>query len=312
MNRWGGFLLAALLLLPALAAAAVLNVEFKFTPFKGNPEKEKTVESVPGTARIFLNNVLYAEQEVRKQSLPVMFDEREIAPSVWLPVESAGAAVRKGRNRIRIEFDPADAKAAYRARLSWATVTDQVSRQSTGPGSGSSTNMADAGKDDKSVTGKVVLEREFTADFAADRPWHHYPAVTALSDADKSALADLLKKRVEGFKPGFAGVYKSLEERGVEPQRIAKVRKAKCLDAAYGAGVRFSAPPPGELEFMTTGNPEVVVRRKGGELFALDPRTFERIKGDEMQMCAGMTLSMVYAPQLVVVRSPSGAWEVAY
>ena len=311
MNRFG-LLLASLILLPALAPAAVLNVEFKFTPFKGNPEKEKTVESVPGTARVFLNNVPYAEQEVRKQSLPVLFEEREVSPSVWLPVESAGAALRKGKNKIRVEFDPADAKAAYRARLSWATVTDQVTRQSTGPGSGSATNMADAGKEDKSVTGKVVFEREFTADFAADRPWHHYPAVTALSDADRSALAEMLKKRVELFKPGFAGLYKSLEERGVEPERIAKVRKAKCLDAAYAAGVRLSAPAPGELEFVTTGNPEVVVRRKGRELFTLDPKAFERIKGDEMQMCAGMTLSMVYAPQLVVVRTPGGAWEVAY
>ena len=311
MNRYG-LLLASLMLLPALAPAAVLNVEFKFTPFRGDPQKDKTVETVPGTARIFLNNVPYAEQEVQKQSLPVLFEEREVSPSVWLPVESAGAAVRKGRNKIRIEFEPADAKVAYRARLSWATVTDQVTRKSTGPGSGSATNMADAGKDDKSATGKVVFEREFTADFAADRPWHHYPAVTALSDADRSALADLLQKRVEWFKPGFAALYKSLEDRGVERERIAKVRKAKCLDAAYGAGVRMSAPPPGELEFVTTGNPEVVVRRKGRELFTLDPKAFERIKGDEMQMCAGMTLSMVYAPQLVVVRTPGGAWEVAY
>jgi hypothetical protein len=56
----------------------------------------------------------------------------------------------------------------------------------------------------------------------------------------------------------------------------------------------------------------VVMRRKGRELFALDPKAFERIKGDEMQMCAGMTLSMVYPQQLVVVRTPSGTWEVAY
>jgi hypothetical protein len=311
MNRLA-LLLASLLLLPALAPAAVLNVEFKFTPYQGNADKDKTVESVPGTARIFLNNVPYAEQEVRKQTLPILFEEREVSASVWLPVESAGAAVRKGRNTIRIEFDPADARTAYRARLSWATVTDGVTRKSTGPGSGSATNLADAGKDDKSATGKVVFEREFTADFAADRPWHHYPTVTALSEADKAALAEMLKKRVELFKPGFAGVYKSLEERGVERERIAKVRKAKCLDAAYGAGVRMSAPPPGELEFVTTGNPEVVMRRKGRELFALDPKAFERIKGDEMQMCAGMTLSMVYPQQLVVVRTPSGTWEVAY
>lgn len=311
MNRFA-LVLAFLFLLPALAPAAVLNVEFKFTPFTGNPEKEKTVESVPGKARIFLNNVPFAAQDVQKQSLPVMFEEREVSASVWLPVQSAGAAVRKGKNRIRIEFDPADAKTAYRARLSWATVTDQVTRQSTGPGSGSATNMADAGTDDKRATGKVVFEREFTADFAADLPWHHYPAVTALSDADKGALAELLKKRVDWFKPGFAGLYKSLEDRGIERERVAKVRKAKCLDAAYGAGVRLIAPPPEELEFVTSGNPEVVVRRKGGMLFALDPKAFERIKGDEMQMCAGMTLSMVYAPQLVVVRAPSGVWEVAY
>jgi hypothetical protein len=35
--------------------------------------------------------------------------------------------------------------------------------------------MADAGKDDRSVTGKAVFEREFTADFAAD------PAMASLS-----------------------------------------------------------------------------------------------------------------------------------
>ncbi|MEP7302933.1 MAG: hypothetical protein ABI699_15580 [Caldimonas sp.] len=311
MNRFG-VLLASLLLLPALAPAAVLNVEFKFTAFKGNPDKEKTVESVPGKARIFLNNVPFAEQEVRKESIPVLFEEREVAASVWLPMESAGPAVRKGKNKIRIEFEPADTKTAYRARLAWATVTDQVTRQNTGPGSGSATNMSEAGKEDKAAAGKVVLEREFTADFATDRPWHHYPAVTALSDADRSALAEMLKTRAEWFKPGFAEVYKSLEGRVTEPGRLAKVRKAKCLDAAYGAGVRIAAPAPGELEFVTTGNPEVVLRRKGGDLFALDRKAFERIKGDETQMCAGMTLFMLYAPQLVVVRAPGGTWEVAY
>jgi hypothetical protein len=66
-------------------------------------------------------------------------------------------------------------------------VTDQVTRQSTGPGSGSATNMSDAGMDDKSATGKVVFEREFTADFAARPAVAPLPAVTALSDADKAA-----------------------------------------------------------------------------------------------------------------------------
>lgn len=76
------------------ASAAVLNVEFKFTPYTGDPAGE-TVDSVAGTARVFLNGVPVIEQEVRRQTLPVMFEEREIGPAVWLPAASLGAADRK-------------------------------------------------------------------------------------------------------------------------------------------------------------------------------------------------------------------------
>jgi hypothetical protein len=43
---------------------------------------------------------------------------------------------------------------------------------------------------------------------------------------------------------------------------------------------------------------------------AVDQKAFEKIKGDDKQMCAGMTLSVVYPSRLVVVRSPGGTWEV--
>ena len=69
-----------LLLWPALAAAGVLNVEFKFTPFTGDAAKEDHVESVPGQARVLLNGVPYADQPVQKQTLPVLFDEHEVFP----------------------------------------------------------------------------------------------------------------------------------------------------------------------------------------------------------------------------------------
>jgi hypothetical protein len=46
----------ALLVWPPLATAAVLNVEFKFTPFLGDPAKEEKVESVPGIARVALSS----------------------------------------------------------------------------------------------------------------------------------------------------------------------------------------------------------------------------------------------------------------
>jgi hypothetical protein len=62
-------ILLALALSPSLAAAGVLNVEFKFTPFTGDT-KEDHFESVPGTARVLLNGVPYAEQPVQEQTLP--------------------------------------------------------------------------------------------------------------------------------------------------------------------------------------------------------------------------------------------------
>ena len=72
-----------------------------------------------------------------------------------------------------------------------------------------STNQANEGVDDrKAVKGKVVFEREFPADFALDLPWHHYPAVTSLTEEDKQKIAALLKTRAGWFKPDFAALYK--------------------------------------------------------------------------------------------------------
>src|SRR5436853_3960631 len=113
-----------LLLVPAAASATIVNVELKFTPYVGTPAKEDKVQSVAGVAAIFVNGVPYGEQPVQKEDVPVLFAERELGPSVWIPVESLGPVVRRGKNTIRIEFTPVDEKAEYRARLAWASVTD--------------------------------------------------------------------------------------------------------------------------------------------------------------------------------------------
>jgi hypothetical protein len=91
----------------------------EFTPYTGDLQQEH-VQSVAGKARVFLNNALVAEQEVRADTVPVLFDEREIAPSVWVPAASMGPALRKGHNRLRIEFEPANRRASYKGQLSWA------------------------------------------------------------------------------------------------------------------------------------------------------------------------------------------------
>jgi hypothetical protein len=301
---------ALLLLAPALAFAGVLNVEFKFTPYIGDLKNDE-VQTVPGKARVFLNNVLVADQDVAKQNVPVIFDEREIAPSVWVPADSMGPALRKGKNTIRIEFEPSDPKTPYHGQFSWASVTDQTTEVQSGPGSTKSTNQTGEGKEDKPATGKLVVEREFVANFATDRPWHHYPAITALDDADKQKLAALIGARTAEFKPDFAGVYRTLGSR--EGIQVDEIKKVKCLDAAYAAGIRITPPKPDQLVFTTTGNPEVMVEGKNGALYDFgNPALFAKIKGDEAQMCAGVVLSMVYPPHLVFVRTPSGAWEAVY
>ncbi|MEO8161270.1 MAG: hypothetical protein ABI588_07605 [Arenimonas sp.] len=298
------------LVAPSLAAAGVLNVEFKFTPYTGDL-KQDSVQTVAGKARVFLNNALVAEQEVSSGSLPVLFDEREIAPSVWVPVASMGPALRKGHNRLRIEFLPGDAKTPYMGQLSWATVNDEVRESDDGAGSHSSSNQSGEGKEDRPATGTLVFERDFDADFAKDRAWHHYPAVTALGDPDKATLLEAVRARTGAFKPAFEAVYEQL---GLNPAiHVAELRKMKCLDAAYAAGVRVALVPETQIEFSISGGPEVVLTGKDGKLFEMgNEAVFSKIKGDDMQMCAGMVLSIAYPQRLAFVRNPGGAWELAY
>lgn len=295
---------------PVSARAAIVNVEVKFTPYVGDPAKNDTVETVPGIAAIFLNGVPYAEQPVRQDKVPVQFDEREIAPAVWLPVESLGPAVRKGKNTIRIEFTPADPKTPYRARLAWASVSDEETKGESG-GKRTATNLAAPGKEEKSGSGKLVFEHTLDASFAPDVAWHHYPPITTLAADDKQKLGALVMARTEVFRPDFAGVYRILE--GDPRLDVAKIKEAKCVEAAYAAGVRLDAPKADELEYVTSNQPEVVVRRKGRHLFApADASAFGKIQGDEQQMCAGIALSLAFPPKLVAVRAPDGTWKVVY
>ncbi len=298
-------LVTALLAWPALGWGKVLNVEFKFTPYTGDTAADK-VQTVPGTATVYVNGIFVAKQPVEKDDVPVMFDEREIAAAVWVPTESLGALLRKGRNTIRIEFEPSVAT-PYKAQLRWAQVTDQVQEEEQ-PGGGRATNQANEGVDSKDAKGRLVMERAFDADFAKEEPWHRYPAVTSLSDDDKQKIMALVTERAGWFKPDFAGIYKALE--GNENIKVANVRKEKCLDAVYAAGVRIGPPKPGTYDIATTGSAAVVVQSKGEMLYDIDRSAFAKVKDEDVQMCAGMTLGTVYQPRVIVVRAPDGAWQI--
>jgi hypothetical protein len=303
-------LFVLILLWSSVAAAEVVNMEFKFTPYVGDPIKSDKVETVAGNAKVFINNVLFAEQEVREDKVPVMFEEREIAASVWIVAKSLGPVLRKGKNSLRIQFDPTNVDKQYNARLYWVSVTDQVTEKNEG-GKYQATNQANEGREDKKTKGSVVLQKEFVVDFATDLPWHHYPAVTAISDEDKKSMTLLVEKRSKAFKPQFAEIYKIL---ATKPElKLDELKKTKCLDKAYAAGIRFEAPIQNQLDFTMTGNPEVVISRKGSApLYSFDEKSFLRIKNEDMQMCAAMALWVAFPPRLVVVKSPSGVWEIVY
>jgi hypothetical protein len=294
----------------SLTSAAVINVEFKFTPFTGNAKQDEQVTTVAGKARVYLNNIFLAEQEVRQEKVPVLFEAREIAPSVWVPVASIGPALRRGRNSIRFDFEPGDAKASYRAQLRWAVVNDEATEQRSA-GQITSTNQSGEGVEEKAAAGKLSMAREFDAPFATEYPWHRAPAVTALSSADRQALEALVKARADSFRPPFEGVYAALK---TSPQiKVEDVRKSKCLDKAYAAGVRIDAPTAGQLDATLTGNAEVVLRSTSGDLFRpADPAKFQKIKGEEARMCAGMALYSAFPPRMVVARNPAGDWEAVY
>lgn len=258
-------LMALFLFWSSLSMAGVINIEFKFTPFVGDPATAKTVETVPGKASVYVNNVPIAEKEVAKEEVPVLFEDHEIAATVWVPVSSLGPVVRKGKNTIKIDFVPTDSKLQYRAQLRWASVIDKTSTTESKPGRVTETNQAGEGVDDRKVTGRVVLEREFVADFAADLPWHHYPAVTSLGDDDRKTLVKIVKDRADAFKPDFAAVYRMAEGKsGVD---LPGIKKMKCFAKGYAAGVRVGFPSLDQIDFVTTGNQEVVLRGKTGDLF---------------------------------------------
>ena len=83
--------------------------------------------------------------------------------------------------------------------------------------------------------------------------------------------------------------------------------------SSYAVGVRVTAPSADQLEYSLTGNPEVVVERKGGALFETgNPQLFMKIRGEDNQMCAAMVLSVTYPPRLSFVRTPGGTWEAVY
>jgi hypothetical protein len=297
-------LLHAFLLATATSQAAILNVEFYFAPFQGDAKKSDHVDLVAGKVYIFLNGVPFSQTEVQAGKAPVMFEERQITGPVWITGSSLGVSLRKKNNKLRIEFEPTDLAAKYQTQFRWAFVTDGQIVEASG-GKTSVTNLAGEGKEESSAFGKFSVEKVFDADFAEARPWHNYPPISKLDEADRKQLSDLVTARANVFKPPFVEAYRLLAK---DPRiKAAEARKLRCLEKAYAAGARLA--PAKDVEMVVTGNPEVVVQSKSGMLFApVDLKTFESIGTDDFMECLMPVMGVLFPQRLVMVKSPAGVW----
>ena len=302
--------LAVLLtLFPLLATPAVVNVEFNFSPYTGNPDKEDVIVFVPGQARLFINGLPFAEVEVRQQKYKIIFSDREISSApVNLTGESFGASLRKSKNMLRVEFVPADSKRPYTAELAWASVTDAPAETRDARGVVSSTNLSQKGKERKAAQGTAVFEREFQADFAIDRPWHRYPPVKDLSEADRQQIRTVVAQRLDALQPDFKVLYEWLERNGF---KVAEIRKQKILEQIRASGLRIRVADAARLEFVLGSGPAVMVKGTGGAPVyrPQNPQVLSKIADKGEQDFAMSILPQVFPARLLVARAPSGAWE---
>ncbi len=294
-----------------VAAAAVLNVEFNFSPYTGNPDKEDVVVFVRGEARLFINGLPFADVPVKEQPYKIIFSDREISSApVAVNGDSFGALLLKGRNTLRVEFLPAEPKRTYTADLTWALVTDGVTETRDARGAVSTTNLAQKGRDRKTVQGRVVLEREFDADFARDRPWHHYPAVKELHDSDKQQIRALVAQRLQALEPGFDAFYAWLEKHNF---KVADIRRNKLLEKIHASRLRIKMADAARLEFVVGGGPGVMIRAAGGEPLykPQNPQVLAKIGDKSAQEFAMSALPQLFPSRLLVARNPAGTWETA-
>lgn len=289
---------------PTDALAGTVGFELSFAPFTGDLAAD-AVAAVPGTVSVWLDGIFVAEQPVAAEELMVLFDAREVSPALWLPTSSHTELLHPGENHYRLVFTPDDPATPYTAQLRWASVSD-VTREERRDGALRGTNLATQGLENREATGSVTFEGTFLADWATAQPWHAWPAVDTVTPADRTWIAMLLAQRTSWFLPPFEILHGQLKRtRGID---AAHIRKARCLEAAWKAGLRITAAPAESLEIETTGTAVVVLR---GEPYRANREVLGDIHDPEKAFCAAVALGAIYAPPVRLVRRADGFWTFA-
>ncbi len=90
----------------------------------------------------------------------------------------------------------------------------------------------------------------------------------------------------------------------------AELRKLKCVEKAYAAGLLVQGPATGQLDILLSGNQEVVLRAKSGPLYnPVDESIFGRIKDQSIMRCMIPVMEVLFPERIIAVKNPSGVWE---
>lgn len=301
-------LAASLVIVPAVAHAAVSGLEFSFSPYLGNPDQNDAIMLVGGEARIYVNGLPHIEVEVRERKHVMNSAGRDITPAaVIIDVASFGTLLRKGRNTLRVDFFPADYKRAYTVELRWTPVGDATTGPRAAKGA-AARGPVEPSRERINARSAVRIEREFDADFATGRAWHQYPAVTALSDADREQIRALLVQRLHALQPGFGVFYAWLARNNFV---VAEIRKDRVPEKIQAAGLLVRMADTGRLEFLIGPGAGVMVKPPLKEplYWPENPSVLSRISDAAAQEFARSILPRLFPTRLMVARNADGVWE---
>lgn len=300
---------------PSVALAEVINRELRFSPYAGTLSAETPVTSLPGRIVVQLNQIPISDEREPARELTLSPVSNRPTAVLWLPLHQSDRFLRERDNTLRLRFIPDELQRPYTAWSEWNGVSDRTieseERQSDGSLRVTSTNVVELEVDQRQHHGELVIERRFDAPWVTSQPWQHQPAITSLSDADSTALRQMVQERRRLFLNDLPAAYAAMpRDAGVE---LAVLQQNRCLEQARESGMTLGDPDGQEVRLRTTGGPVVVAEGSSGELF---PRTFPAAFGEQLNveqtLCITGALAVALPRWMLFVRSTEGRWQSLY
>ncbi|MBI2265000.1 MAG: hypothetical protein HYU64_07490 [Armatimonadetes bacterium] len=292
-----------------------LNLEFNFGAYVRDSNDKSQVLCVPGEIILRVNDAFVYKTETTGEPLTSTF-ENEVSLPLAGNVLSLGPVVRKGPNKLVFEFIPRDSSMEYEIELRFSRVMDQAKLERTSGGTFQGGNLSALEAIHNNEKGRVAIEKTVDADFAQDRPWHHYPPVSSLTEGDRKALLSALKGKADLFSIGnFPKLIQELKA-GTQFQATPEVQKLlrKGLEKYLKRHKALNLLSLEKMEFLLTGRQEVLILRKGEEGFLvnLDPDDAAKagLTMDEGSVLAGAVAQFFW--KTAYARNPQGLWERVY